>query len=204
MKTPVLMQREIFGETIQQNSKTQFFSATDLAKVGNKWRMINGLSPFNLHSFLSSKGTLEFIEELEKKYNQVIVRGRGRGAHTWVHPLLFIDIALGINPKLKVEVYEWLFDNLIKYRNDSGDSYKQMSSAIFIRHRNHKTFPDIIKRVSNFIRAALKVEDWQKATEVQLKQRDQIHVAITLYSKVLTNVEQITRLAVKEILELNK
>ena len=29
---------------------------------------------------------------------------------------LFLDLALAINPKLKVEVYEWLFDKLLEYR----------------------------------------------------------------------------------------
>jgi hypothetical protein len=32
---------------------------------------------------------------------------------------------------LKIEVYSWLFDKLIKYRNNSGDSYKKMAGALF-------------------------------------------------------------------------
>ena len=110
------------------------------------------------------KTTIEFIGELEKKYGSVITFGRGRSSTTWVHPLLFIDIALAINVKLKIEVYEWLFDNLIKFRNDSGDSYKEMSAALYQRTTNKREFPDYIQSVALQIKEALGVEDWQHAS----------------------------------------
>ena len=124
MKTQVLVKRELFGNEIQQQSKTGFFSATDLVKVGNKWRLSRDLPVFNFSAFLNNTKTKEFIDELNNKYDIVLSKGKSKKSTTWVHPLLFIDIALAINPKLKVEVYEWLFDNLIKFRNDSGDSYE--------------------------------------------------------------------------------
>jgi hypothetical protein len=133
MKTQVVMKRELFGCEISQQSKTEFFSATELVNAGNKWRLANGHKVFNLSQYMVSKSFLEFKEELEKKYGNTVSSSRGRSSNTWVHPLLFIDIALAINPKLKIEVYEWLFDNLIKYRNNSGDSYKAMSAAIYTR-----------------------------------------------------------------------
>ena len=48
MKTQVLMKRELFGCEITQQSKTEFFSATELVSAGNKWRASNGLINFNL------------------------------------------------------------------------------------------------------------------------------------------------------------
>lgn len=198
MLTEVKMKRELFGEIIQQSSKNEFFSATDLIRAGNKWRRANGLSDFNLSLYLTSKSAKEFIEELEKKYGNCIVKGRGRSSNTWVHPLLFIDVALSINPKLKVEVYGWLFDNLIKYRNDSGDSYKEMASALYVRHSNHKEFPKFIQDVANQIRVSCGVNDWQEATEEQLKMRDRIHHNVKLLSRVLTHADQIVRIAIEE------
>jgi len=203
MKTQVLIKRELFGSEIAQQSKTSFFSATDLVRVGNKWRNSRDLSSFNLSLFLKSKSAMEFIEELNNKYDIVISKGRGRNSVTWVHPLLFIDIALAMNPSLKIEVYEWLFDNLIKFRNDSGDSYKEMSAAIWQRFQNKREFPKYIIRVANYIRKACKVEDWNAATEEQLKQRDKIHYSIKTLTNVLTNTDEAVRLGVKEnIIEL--
>lgn len=192
------MKRELFGVEISQQSKSEFFSATDLAKAGNKWRRANELSDFNLTQYLKSKNTVDFINELKNKYKSVLVKGRGRNSATWVHPLLFIDIALAINPKLKVEVYEWLFDNLIKYRNDSGDSYKQMAAAIYGRFKNKREFPEYLKKVANYIKSELKIKDWGLATEEQLKQRDLIHNSIRLLCNVLNDTNQAVRLGVKE------
>lgn len=198
MITEVKMKRELFGEIIQQSSKNEFFSATDLLRAGNKWRRANGMNDFNLSLYLNTKGAREFIDELENKYGNCIIKGRGRSSNTWVHPLLFIDLALSINPRLKVEVYGWLFDNLIRFRNDSGDSYKEMASALYVRHSNHKEFPKYIQEVANKIKIACGVDDWQLATESQLKMRDNIHNNIKLLSRVLNHSEQIVRIAIEE------
>lgn len=202
MNTQVLMKRELFGNFIQQQSKTGFFSATDLVKVGNKWRNSNGLSQFNFSAFLNNSKTKDFISELNNKYGIVIQKGRSKNSITWVHPLLFIDIALSINPKLKIEVYEWLFDNLIKFRNDSGDSYKEMSAAIWQRFPNKREFPNYIKRVANYIKESCNVDDWQKANEEQLRLRDKIHYSIKTLTNVLTNTDEAVRLGVKENIKL--
>lgn len=204
MQTQVVMKRELFGCEISQQSKSEFFSATELVNAGNKWRISNGYKDFNLSQYLNSKSFIEFKNELEKKYGDVISSSRGRNSNTWVHPLLFIDIALAINPKLKIEVYEWLFDNLIRFRNDSGDSYKQMSAAIYAKYTNKREFPNYIQKVANYIKSELKVDDWQKATEEQLKKRDIIHNSIRLLCNVLNNTDQAVRLGIKENLEINK
>jgi len=198
MKTQVLIKRELFGSEIKQQSKTGFFSATDLSKVGNKWRVSRGLSVFNLSLFLKSKSTIEFIEELNNKYDIVLSKGRGRNSQTWVHPLLFIDIALAINPKLKVEVYEWLFDNLLRFRNDSGDSYKEMSAAIWQRFQNKREFPRYIASIADYIRKSCNVTDWNTASEAQLKLRDKIHYSIKTLTNVLTSTDEAVRLGVRE------
>jgi len=192
------MHRKLFGGEISQQSNTGFFSATDLAKAGNKWRRSNNLSDFNLSQYLKSKSTLEFIEELKNKYGNVMSQGRGRNSMTWVHPLLFIELALAIDPKLKVEVYEWLFDNLIKFRNDSGDSYKAMSAAIYSRYTNKREFPNYIQKVANYIKDQIGVDDWQNATEEQLRKRDLIHNSIKTLCNVLNNTNQAVRIGVKE------
>jgi hypothetical protein len=192
------MKRELFGCEISQQSKTGFFSATDLVKAGNNWRILNMLPPFDFSSYIRNRSFIEFRTEIEKKYGKVLNSGQGRGVHTWVHPLIFIDIALAINPKLKVEVYEWLFDNLIRFRNDSGDSYKEMSAAIYIRFSNKREFPNYIQKVANYIKSELKVDDWQKATAEQLKKRDLIHNSIRLLCNVLNDTNHAVRIGIKE------
>ncbi len=196
MKTEVVMQRELFGMEISQKSKNEFFSGTDLSRAGNKWRIINGLEPFNMSEWLRRKGTKEFISELKDRYGKAYVSGRGRGKHTWLHPLLFIDMALAISPKLKIEVYEWLFDHLIKERNQSGDSYKKMCGCLYVRHGNKQTFPAFISNVASQIKKHCRVDDWQQASESQLKKRDKLHYDIALLSDALNNNDEAVRMAI--------
>jgi hypothetical protein len=192
------MKRKIFGEEISQNSKTEFFSATDIVRAGNKWRLSNGMSDFNITQYWNLKSTKEFMETVDSKYGTSVIKGRGKGNHTWVHPLVFIDMALAISPSLKLEVYEWIMDDLIRYRNDSGDSYKEMSAALHSNFLDKKAFHEYITKVADRIKLACGVKDWQSATEYQLKLRDKIHTSIRLLCNVLKDNEQAVRLGIYE------
>ena len=194
------MQRELFGMPVSQHSKTEYFSATDLVKAGNKYRAINGLSPFNEKAWMANKGTKEFMEELEQKFGKVKISALGRGQHTWIHPLLFIDMALAISPKLKIETYEWMFDHLIKNRNESGDSYNLLCGALYKRHSNKTTFHKYIQDVAKNIRLACNVSDWNKASESQLKARDQIHKEAALLCEVLQDNDVALQIAFARVL----
>jgi len=198
MITQVLMKRKLFGTEIRQQSKTEFFSANDLVKAGNQWRVANGYNFFNLQEWFRNKSAKDFIEELTNRYGKVKVAGKGRNATTWVHPLLFIDIALAINPKLKIEVYEWLFDNLIKFRNDSGDSYKEMSASLWIRTTSKREFPKYIQNVALQVKNACGVNNWETASEEQLRKRDLIHYSIKTLTNVLNNPNEAVRLGINE------
>lgn len=188
MKTEVIMKRPLFGYEISQKSKSEFLSATDLVRAGNKWRLLNGFQPFNLNEWFRQKNVKEFISALEEKYGKVKVSGKGRNSHTWVHPYLFIDIALAISPQLKIEAYEWLHDHLLRYRNNSGDSFKKMCGALYNKYPNKSEFPNFIKEVSKRIKDHCGVvdwEDWQKCDENILKIRDKIHDNIALLTDIL-------------------
>lgn len=195
MITEVLMKRELMGGLISQKSKSEFLSATDLEKIGNKYRIANDLPIFDINGYFRNKSTIEFMELLKEKYGEIKITSKGKNGHTFVHPLVFIDLALTISPKLKIEVYEWLFDSLIKYRNESGDSYKEMAGYLYIIYPNKKEFVNFITSVANQIKLKCDVKDWNLATEYQLKQRDNIHLAIKLYSRVIKNPHEIVRLS---------
>jgi hypothetical protein len=192
------MKRPLFNYEISQKSKSEFLSATDLVRAGNQWRRDNKMNDFNLSLWFNQKSVKEFIAALEEKYGNVLLKGRGRNSHTWVHPFLFIDIALAISPKLKIETYEWLYDHLLKYRNNSGDSFKKMSGALYNKFGNKSEFTKFIKNVSCDIKKACNVEewnDWQKCSEETLKLRDKIHDNIALLSDILP-IDQAVRIGI--------
>jgi hypothetical protein len=196
MVTEVIMKREVFGSEVAQKSKSEFFSATDLVMAGNKWRVMNNLPLFDINEFMRRKSTIEFVDLLKKKFGDIKIVSKGRGQHTWVHPYLFIDIALAISPELKIEVYGWLFDYLIRYRNESGDSYKKMAGALWNNADNKQAFPRYISTVADKIRSACGVEDWNCATEEQLRKRDKIHEAIFILSDIVKSNDKIVEISI--------
>jgi hypothetical protein len=199
MKTNVIMKRVLFGGDISQRSDNEFFSATDLVKMGNKWRVTNEMEMFSLKNYLQNKSTKEFMVELTEKHEKIKINAGGKNRHTWVHPFLFIDIALAINPKLKIEVYQWLFDHLIKNRNESGDSYKKMCGALYAHSTVKSQFNNGIQELARMIKieCGLKREDkWEVATEKQLKLRDRIHENIALLADVLNNNQEAMRIGI--------
>lgn len=200
MKTEVIMQRDFSGYKISQKSKSEFFSATDLVKAGNKMRTELNKSIFNLSAWLKTKSTIAFINELKKNINTpLIIKSRGKNTHTWVHPFILIDLAMAINPKFKVTAIKWLHDKLLSYRNDSGDSYKKMAGSIGISYHNKSKFIMIITNAAKKIKAACKVDDWQKATEHQLKLRDKMHNNIALLCDVI-KTEQAIEIGIEKAL----
>ena len=199
MKTEVEMKRLLFNVPVMQKSKSEFLSATDLAKAGNIWRIKNDKPAFNLSMWFKKESTLEFVKELESEYGKVISKGK----KTWVHPFLFIDLALAINPKLKIEVYKWLHDKLLSNRNISGDSYKTMCGSLYVHHGDKKYFYKYISKVASEIKIACGVSDWNKATESELFKRDKLHNDISLLSNVLKNNDEAVRLALLQNKALN-
>lgn len=185
MKTEVIMKRQTLGEIISQKSKDGFFSATELVIAGNNYRAMNRMPLVKIESYFKNSANIEFMKQLEEKYGKVKTDGRGRGVHVWVHPLLFLDIALWIDPKMKVEVYEWLLDNLLRFRNDSGDSYKKMCGSLFLYAKNKSSFNKNIQLVAQRIKLECGVKDWNSCNEEQLKLRDRIHEFISFACDML-------------------
>jgi hypothetical protein len=196
MKTEVLMQRPLFGEMVRQNNQNGFICANDIVAAGNKYRASNMMKIFDFRAWIDSQSNKEFIKEMENQFGKVIETKRGANGGTWMHPFICIDLALAIDPKLKIEVYRWLYDELLKYRNDSGDSYKKMCGSLFDNCSNKSNFHRGIAKTAEMIKNACEVSDWQKATEYQLKLRDKIHYNIALLCDILRDNNQAIRIGI--------
>jgi len=204
METEVIMKRKLFDSVISQNSKNGFFSGTELEASGNRYRILNKKKPIRLQEFLRMDSTIKFVNELESQLGvKVKTSKRGKNGGVWLHPYLFIDFALYIDPKLKIEVYKWLYDELLKYRNSSGDSYKKMTGALYDNASNKSLFHKGISKTALMIKNAIGVKDWETATEQQLALRDRIHENIALLCDVLKDNNQAIRLGIKKTIEKN-
>lgn len=135
MKTNQVMIRKMGDFDVSQRTKDGMFNATSLLK---QWNAQDGVAQRKLDNYFASVKTKEFIDTIAEREKldtpkMVYVKSkasRGNNGGTWMHPLLFIDFAMWINPSFKYDVLKFVYDQMIKYRNDSGDAYKLLSSAV--------------------------------------------------------------------------
>lgn len=148
MKTNVVMKRPFAGFDVLQRTSDGYFNATSLIKVWNESvekQQVNlhgENSPYvkkELKEYLSNKSTVEFIQtivieeqfENEKSVISKSRASRGNNFGTWMHPFLFIDFAMWINPSFKYKVIKFVHDEMILYRKKSADSYKTLCDAVY-------------------------------------------------------------------------
>jgi hypothetical protein len=197
MKTEVCIERPLLNGLIRQSNLTEYLSVNDLLLVANKWRITNNMDIYKYDNWYNSTATKEFLKVLEYQIGKpAIISKRGKTGERWAHPFAFIDLALNINPQLKIEVYTWIYDQLIKYRNDSGDSYKKMCGALYENCSNKSNFHRGVSSTAHLIQKACGVVNWQTATEEQLKLRDKIHDNISLLCDVLRDNNQAIRIGI--------
>lgn len=134
MKTNQILTRKMGDFKVNQRTSDGMFNATELLK---QWNESSGMKK-EMRDFFENKATEEFIEALIVEENLHMGNSpyvkskasRGVNAGTWMHPILFIDFAMWLNPKFKVKVLKFVYDELIKYRHDAGDNYLLLSKSI--------------------------------------------------------------------------
>ncbi len=119
---------------VSQRTKDGFFNATALLKAWNS----RSMSERKMDNYFQSEKTKEFINTIMARENLhtpklVYVKSRasrGDSAGTWMHPMLFIDFAMWLNPAFKYDVLRFVYDQMIAYRNEAGDAYRELSPAV--------------------------------------------------------------------------
>lgn len=195
MKTAVIMERELYGRVIRQNSKTQMFNGNDLLKVCNEARKMKGLSEKQIGNYMVNDSTKELIDTLCIQENMsesdAIASKRGKYGGTWMHPVIMIDFAMWLSPEIKVRILSWVIDGLINARDDSGDSFKDAMSSLSRNFGGEADKPNFYHAVARQIAEACRVgndkDKWQRASEKQLKLRASIHEYITVLADVTPN-----------------
>lgn len=200
----ILKSRNIGGLIVRQRTKDSFFSITDILNIGNKIRLENGLPTTYIAAYTNNKSTQEFISELKSREGKEVwiagTKGRkakdDKTAGVWAHPLIFVDFALWINPKLKVETYNWILDQLVKYRTDSGDNYIVMTGALFHLTNDKTSFKHLVYKTTSTIKEKCQVSDWNTASQSQLEKRKKIQDNIIGLCSVLRDAEQAVRIGI--------
>ncbi len=208
MKTAVIMERNLLDGKVRQNSKTGMFNVSDIHELGNRYRVKNGMSQKQVASYFNLESTQELIKEIciaeAIELDEVKISKRGKFGGTWVHPILFIDIAMWYSPKFKASVLRWAIDGLLSNRNDSGDSFKAMNKELNTNFPEECSQAITYVKVANKISAACRVgtgkKKWEKASVDQLKLRSKIQENVCLLADVTENVGSCVSKAINKAL----
>lgn len=116
---------------VTQRTKDGFFNATELLK---QWNEKAGMKK-EVTKFFELQSTSELVKVIMERENlntqdSTYLKSRGKNGGTWMHPVLFVDFAMWINPKFKYDVIKFVYDEMIKFRNLSGDAYPTMCKAV--------------------------------------------------------------------------
>lgn len=132
MKTNQVMLRPMGCFSVEQRTKDGMFNATSLLK---QWNVRAGEKK-EIKKFFENQNTKEFISALIEEENlngeksaYLTSRGKYNGG-TWMHPILFVKFAMWLNPRFEVKVIKFIYDQMIAYRNEAGDAYRELSMAV--------------------------------------------------------------------------
>lgn len=159
MKTSVIISstdRELFGITIKQDTKSQMLSVTDLQQAYERARWQHGWSERRIESItskidfkerlfylLENQGIIKttinvFMEMIEKEGLTRVMKGLGvwkatgaRGNNqVYCDPYIWVLLAMEMNPMIYAKVVIWLTDSLIFNRIEAGSEYMPMNAEI--------------------------------------------------------------------------
>lgn len=180
------MVRKMGSFKVEQRTKDGYFDANALL---TQWNSKSGNKRKNMSDFRNSKATNEFLEALNEEIAiteisaMAIIEKKGRNTakgrtkdEIWMHPYLFIDFAMWLNPKFKLSVIKFVYDQLIQQRNLAGDNYKTLSSSI-VKLKGY-SFQEIAKAIQWIVYNKTGKELRQVATQEQLQEINDIQTKL--------------------------
>ena len=144
----------VFSETLTAKHRSGHINATELLKLGNKQRIINGLQPVTAPQLKRNKGLKAFIHSVEKQIESgqydtfniskpvIYVEGVGNKAKTWAFLPIALKMASLLSSDFEAELYRiFINDSLLQLRDDGGNNFKRLNKNIdlYLGGRKDKT-----------------------------------------------------------------
>ena len=125
--------------SVEQRTKDGFFNATALMK---QWNETYPNKKRDIDNFWKSTNLVELMSEIAE--NELEIKSvdftdlkkrlakttRGKFGGTWLHPVLFVKWAMYLDTRFEYHVLRFVADQMLKYRNNAGDAYKDLGSAV--------------------------------------------------------------------------
>ncbi len=182
MKTSVNMVRKMGEFEVIQRTKDGHFDANYLL---HQWNSKESNTRRRIDKFLNSSKTKEFINTIKHRESpmskmtngdyQVVTVIKGRNTQhgknidkVFMHPYLFIDFAMWINPQFKYDVVKFVHDQLIESRINSGDLTKELNEAV--SKFSNVNYPQLAKALNYIVYREHEKGIRNKGSETQTKE----------------------------------
>jgi hypothetical protein len=136
MKTDQLMTISLMSGEIHIYHNSAMGDLSELFKLGNTQRMIEGKKMINQSQFLKQERTLEFIDVICKERgltkDEVVKRkGRGKNSRFYAQLHLLIFCAEALSPIFHYKVIElFISEKILTIRDVGGDDFKDLNALI--------------------------------------------------------------------------
>ena len=143
MKSNKVMKRQMGEYDVFQRTSDSYFNASSILSQWNS----KGNSEKKINKYLSMQKTKDFIFEIESNLQmanlpnadyRAVKKIVGRSTHNgrtadeiWLHPFVFLDMCMWLEPKFKVQVIKFVYDELISLRCNAGDNYIQLMKRVY-------------------------------------------------------------------------
>jgi hypothetical protein len=210
VKTNQIIKRNVFGRELRQDLKTGYLNLNDLEKIGNEFRKTKNLPQRPLANFYATQEGKEFMRALSLEtglpIDELRIVKKGRKGGQYGHLILFLEIASWYDQSLKVKAWKIASDELLKYRDASGDNYKEMMTVLKDGFPQYFNSPMIYVKIANKIKNACRIsgngkDTWNYASEYQLKLRDKIQSNIILLADMSNDLSFIFKKAIEKAIK---
>lgn len=143
----------------------------------------NSVESTELETGKKSKGRVAKIK------SPLIKTKEGRYGGTWTHLYILLDAAGKLDASFKVQIYKRVVDGgLLKWRDDSGDSYKSLNVAIdalCMKQTGNSASVPVYMNIANLVRNKVKPTGghWNTATFEELEYRTRIENQLISFIK---------------------
>lgn len=190
MITNQLMSVAFHNGQVQVFHGTSMGDLTQLWRVGNISRVMEGKTPANITKFLESSATIDFMNVVEKHTGKKPIEktGRGKAAKTWANIHMMVYAAEYLSTEFHFEVIDKFINNkILELRDLGGEHFKALNIIVdsYLPDRvgkdNKGIYINIAKLLKNKVSPTL--VSWNDADEHQLRQRDNYEQQLSSFLK---------------------
>lgn len=185
---------------VLQRTSDGMFNATSLLK---QWNHANGMKK-EIKDYFENKSTKELIEVIIIEENLDMGKSpyvksrasRGDNAGTWLHPVLFVDFAMWINPRFRYHVLKFVSDQLIEFRHKIGDNHNETMKCLKSLNYDTRDYSHINKAINWIVFNRHHKDIRNTATEKQMEEVNNIQdkIKFSVDMCMVRNKEQLMSL----------